>query len=252
MGHWAYLDLRALPPGVALPEEDEEARVGLECKNAPPLFWLALLDESDLRGAWEAGLRAAFADPEGETPVPPLVVGWPTAARRLRAAVARAPRRAPALAGRLRAWAAALEALAARCPRVDRVELNVGEIGNSHDDPAPFLDELLRGVRLWHGAGAPPPPPDVRDPAQELGGYTPDGAPFPPGVPDWTPGRPVPGADAPARWWDSAFVSVPLGVLAVLGAGWVADLPGAAVAVALYAGFEAWAAFRPRGPEPPR
>lgn len=252
MGHWAYLDLRAPPPGVVLPEEDEEARAGLESKNALPLFWLALLDESDLRGDWEAGLRAAFADPAGETPVPPLVVGWPTAVRRLRAAAARAPGRAPALAGMLRDWATALEALAARRPPVDRVELNVGEIGNFHADPASFLDELLRGVRLWHGAGAPPPAPDVRDPVQELGGYAPGGVPFPPGIPDWMPGRPVPGADAPARWWDSALVSVPLGALAVLGAGWFAGLPGAAAAVALYAGFEAWAAFRPRGPKPPR
>lgn len=188
MANWSYLALRAPPPDGTPSSEAEDARVELAGRNILPPFWLALLDEADVRGGWEAGLRAAFADED--EPLPPLVAGWQDARARLAAAVARAPERAAPVAKEFRDWASGLLALAARRPVVDRVEFRLDDYAGFHrPDADAFLEDVLCGIRRWHGAEEPPAFPRLADPAADLGGYGPKFRPFPSVLPEWMPGR---------------------------------------------------------------
>lgn len=163
----------------------------LRGRDVLPLFWLALLDEADVRGEWEAGLRAAFTEEaEGDEPVPPLVVRWHTARAHLVAAAARAPERAPAVAGMLREWADGLLASAARQPAMDRVEFHLGDYAGYYwPDADALLGVVLDGARLWNGVGEPHPPAWLLDPAMDLRGLGPNLRPFPEDVPRWTTER---------------------------------------------------------------
>lgn len=236
------LTLHALPPGVELPEEDQEAVVRLQANNALPLFWLALAAEADVRGWWEAEVRAALAAPDGDEPLPPLILCWRSAQVQLAAARARAPAMAPELAPALDAWGDALLALA-RPHAVNRVELDIAEVSNFHGGADGFVAEVLRGVALWHGS-SPPALLSLQSPSLELGGFTDAGEPFPPGTPAWMPGlQGLPSKELPP-WWNRAWVSVPAGAALVGGSLWLGGLPGAAVALGAYVAFETWAAFR--------
>ncbi|WP_043839137.1 hypothetical protein [Muricoccus aerilatus] len=221
MGNRVHLELR----GSGLPyltEEDEEAVVGLTANNGLPLFWFALLREEHLGGTWEREFRTAFADPE-EHAVDPIRLGWREARANLTSACRLAEARLPGLAPALRAWEAGIVTLAGRGPSQE-VRLYLAEHANFYDSADAFLDALHRAVRIWHGPGRPEMPP-VGDASSDLTGVDRQtDRPFPEVLPDWQPGRPVPGLSAGGRnttggaaeWGMVALFS---GV--VLGAAWL-------------------------------
>ena len=188
MGNRVYLELR----GSDLPSlaEDAEAVAALAANNSLPLFWLALLREEHLGGAWEAEVRAAFLDPDGGS-IEPIRVAWQDARTNLAAACTLAEARLPGIAPRLRAWEAGILALAAGGPTRE-VRLLLAEHANFHDDADGFLARLREVVRLWHGP-RPPGMPPFGDAAADLTGHGwLDDEPFPAVLPAWESGRPVP------------------------------------------------------------
>ncbi len=133
MGNRVWPELR----GSVLPhlaEGDEEAVARLASNNGQSLFWLALIREANVSGEWARALRAAWADPEGETPFPDLALAWPVAQAKLARAQGRVGRRAPELAALFAAWAAELQALAARGP-AQVVTLGLAEHGSFSTAP---------------------------------------------------------------------------------------------------------------------
>ena len=191
MGNRVYLELRGsnLP---ILVEKDEEDVARLTSSNSLPLFWLALLREEDLGGSWMDNVRAAFSDPE-EFVVEPLCLHWREARENLASARSRAEARLPELFPLLRVWEAELLALAGQ-GSAHELRLDFAEYANFHDSADRFLEELHRGVHLWHGAGRSDVPP-ITDVGCDLTGFagTTD-EPFPATLPAWQPGRPVPGS----------------------------------------------------------
>ncbi|WP_140885114.1 hypothetical protein [Muricoccus nepalensis] len=148
MGNRVCLELRGsnLP---ILVEEDEKDVAWLTSNNGLPLFWIALLREKDLSGPWEEGIRAAFADPE-KFLVEPLRLDWREARANLASARSRAEARLPELFPLLQAWEAGLLTLADRGP-AQELRLDLAEYANFHENADAFLEELRRGVHLWHG-----------------------------------------------------------------------------------------------------
>ena len=168
MGNRVILELRGsdLP---FLAEEDEEAVARLSSNNGLPLFWLALLQDGDVEGAWASEVEAAYADPEGES-IQPIRLSWSQARANLMAALVAAEMRAPLLAPTLGEWAAALEALAGDGP-TQEVRLDVAEFAGFYDDADGFLSELRRAVRVCHRSEPPNLPVPTDDVARDLTGY---------------------------------------------------------------------------------